>query len=212
MKILSYRNHKSKGFTLMEVLIAIAVTSFLLTALYATFFLSQKAISSIDDSLIRLQETRTALDILKREIESAFYAKEKGYSIFKLQDRDFYGRSTSNITFTTFSPVLAGLAKISYTVEEVDGKLILKKAIASAFSSKSQSKEFELIEDIHSFTIEARFKDNWVKTWDSSITYRLPEEVRIKITFTEKSKGDKENSQKTHSVFDIAKPVINRTL
>ena len=196
----------------MEVLIAIAVTSFLLTALYATFFLSQKAISSIDDYLIRLQETRTALDILKREIESAFYAKEKGYSIFKLQDRDFYGRPTSNITFTTFSPVLAGLAKISYTVEEVDGKLILKKAIASAFSSKSQSKEFELIEDIHSFTIEARFKDNWVKTWDSSITYRLPEEVRIKITFTEKSKGGKENSQKTHSLFDIAKPVINRTL
>lgn len=209
---LSYIKHKSLGFTLMEVLIAISVTSFLLTALYATFFLTQKAISSLDDSLIRLQETRTALDTLKREIESAFYAKEKGYSIFKLQDRDFYGRTTSNITFTAFTPLISGLAKISYTVEEIDGKLILKKTITSAFNLNAKAKEFELIEDIHSFTIEARFKDNWVKTWDTSTTHRLPEEVKINITFVEKSKGDKEKSQKIDSLFDIAKPMINRTL
>lgn len=196
----------------MEVLIALAITSFIITALYATFFLSQKAIGAIDDSLIRLQEARTVIDNLKREIESAFYSKDKEYSVFKLQDRDFYGNSASRITFTSFSPLISGLSKISYTVEETDGRLTLKKAISSAFYSKTEPKEVELIDDIHSFTIEVRFKDSWVKTWDSSVTNSIPNEVRISIAFSDKSADNKGRSQKTVSVFDIAKPMIGKTL
>ncbi len=204
--------YRSNGFTLMEVLIALTITSFVITALYATFFLSQKAIGAIDDSLIRLQECRSAIDTLKREIESAYYAKDKGYSVFKLEDRDFYGRSSSRLTFTSFSPLIIGLAKISYTVKETDGKLILKKSIASAFNSKTQAKEVELIEDIHSFSIEVKFKDSWVKTWDCSITNQLPDEVRISIAFFGKAPNDKRLPKETVSVFDIAKPMIGKTL
>lgn len=196
----------------MEVLIALTITSFVITALYATFFLSQKAIGAIDDSLIRLQESRSVIDTLKREIESAFYAKDKAHSVFKLEDRDFYGRSASRLTFTSFSPLIIGLAKISYTVEETDGRLILKKAITSAFNAKTQAKEVELIEDIHSFSIEVRFKDGWVRTWDSSITHQLPAEIRISIAFLEKSPNNKKLPKETVSVFDIARPLIGKTL
>lgn len=196
----------------MEVLIALTITSFIITALYATFFLSQKAIGAIDDSLIRLQESRSVIDNLKREIESAFYSKDKEYTIFKLQDRDFYGRPASRITFTSFSPLILGLAKISYTVEETDGRLKLNKIITSAFYSKTQAKEVELIEDIHSFSIEVKFKGNWVKTWDSDVTYGIPEQVRISIAFSDKSPKNKGAPQETISVFDIAKPMIGKNL
>lgn len=202
----------SKGFTLIEVLIALTITSFIITALYATFFLSQKAIDSLNFSLIKLQETRSAIDSLRREIESAFYLKEKEYSLFKLEDRDFYGRSLSRLTFTTFSPSVVGLAKISYRVEENEGRLILKKIITSAFNSKSKAKEFELIEDIHSFLIEVKVKDNWIRTWDSSLTHSLPEEVRMSITFYASPQNEENETPETFSIFDLAKPMIGKPL
>ncbi len=203
---------RKKGFTLMEVLIALAITSFIVTALYATFFLSQKVIGAIDDSLIRLQEARLTIDNLKREIESAIYLKDREYTLFKLEDRDLYGRSASRLTLTTFSPLTTGLTKISYIVEEIEGRLILKKAMTSAFDSRIKAKDIELIEDLHSFLIEVKYKDKWVKTWDSSLTYSMPEEVRISITISEKPQDNKSKSDDGISVFDIAKPMIGKTL
>lgn len=204
-------NNRAKGFTMIEVLIALAITAFIVTALYATFFLSQKAIASLDDSLIRLQEARQVIDTLKREIESAMYNKDREYTLFKLEDRDFYGKSASRLTFTTFSPLMAGLAKISYTVEETEGRLVLKKGMNSAFDSKSKAKEIELIEDLQSFSVEIKYRDSWVKTWDSSLTNSIPEEVRISITIPEKSK-DNRKGEYGISVFDIAKPMIGKSL
>ena len=47
-----------KGFTLIEVLISVAILSGLVFALYSTFFVSRKAVSAVDDSLIRLEARR----------------------------------------------------------------------------------------------------------------------------------------------------------
>ena len=203
---------REDGFTLMEVLIALAITSFIVTALYSTFFLSQRAIGRIDDSLIRLQEARTAADTLKRELESAIYNKDREHSVFKLEDRDFYGRSASRITFTSFSPLFIGLAKISYTIEEVEGRLALKKMMTSSFYSKTKVKEVELIEDIYSFSIEARFRDGWVKTWDATITHGMPEEIRISINIPDKTTGEKTQTGESIQVFDIARPMVGKAL
>ncbi len=202
---------RSAGFTLLEVLIALAITSFIVTALYGTFFLSQKAIDSIDDSLIRLQAARTVVDNLKRELESAYHLSGSEYPLFKLEDRDFYGRSASRITFTAFSPLTAGLAKVSYNVKENDGKLMLKKSISSAFPSKTKTKDVELLEDIHSFSIEVKFRDKWVKTWDSKTTNGIPEDIRIAVTFFSKNRDARKEGRETVSVFDFAKPMIGKT-
>ncbi len=210
MSMISIKNNaKKNGFTLLEVLIALAITGFIITASYGTFFLSKKAIESIDDSLIRLQETRSVIDNLKRDIESSFFSRDSEYSAFKLEDRDFYGRSASRITFTAFSPLTTGLARISYNVDESDGRLTLKKTINSAFSLKTKAKDVELIDDIHSFLIEVKYGGKWVRTWDSKTTASSPEEVRITITFLEKGSGKKQ-AHETASVFDIARPMIRK--
>lgn len=196
----------SAGFTLIEVLIAIAILSILITALYSTFFLSQKAIGVVDNSLLRLQESRGTLDTLKREIESVFYSPDRQYSIFKVDDRDFYGRQASEISFTTFSPLMPGLSIISYTLEEDGGKLTLRKKITSAYFPSEDAKSVELIEDIESFTVEIRRNGGWVRTWDSGLTNTFPSEVRITVTVIY---GD---SQKQISLSDIARLRIGRKI
>ncbi|HWR58635.1 MAG TPA: type II secretion system protein GspJ [Thermodesulfovibrionales bacterium] len=172
-------SRKAGGFTLLEVLIAFAITCIVLAALYSTFFLSHRAVEAVDDSLLRLQEARSVADVTKRELE-AIYSSGK-YAAFKLDDRDFYGKQASQLTFTSFSPSFPGLAKITYAVEESDKKLVLKKAMISAFSKSGEAKPVELIEDLESFTVEVKSKDKWVKTWDSTLSSGLPDEMRISL-------------------------------
>lgn len=202
---------RSCGFTLLEVLIALAITTFIVSAFYGTFFLSHRAIASLEGSLIRLQEARSAIDNLKRELESAYYQSYNQHTLFKLEDRDFYGRAVSRITFTAFSPLMAGLVKISYNVEENDGRLTLKKTLSSAFLQNPPQKNIEIIEEIHSFSVEVKYRGKWVKTWDSKTTHGLPEEVRISITFLDKVRDDKNQTKDNVTVFDTARLIIGKT-
>lgn len=194
------------GFTLLEVLIAFAITCIVLAALYSTFFLSTKAVGAVDESLLRLQEARFVVDVLKRELESALYVAGKDYAAFKLDDRDFYGKQASRLTFAAFSPTLPALAKISYTVEENDKKLVLSKAMISAYSKAGRAEPVELMEDIESFTVEAKFNDKWVKTWDGALSNGLPEEIRISLNVRTK-KGEV-----PITISDVARPKIGKTL
>lgn len=198
---------KTEGFTLLEVLVAFAITCIVLAALYSAFFISHRAVSVVDDSLIRLQECRSVVDVIKKEVESSLYDRSKIYTVFKLEDRDFYGKEASQLTFTSFSPLLPGLAKIAYVVEENDDKrLVLKKSMASAYSNAAETKGMDLMDDIDSFTVEARYNDKWVKTWDGELTGGTPDEIRISVSIRPK-KGEN-----PLTVSDIARPRIGRSL
>lgn len=202
----------SSGFTLIEILVALAILSVIITALYSTFFLSHKAINAVDDSLVRMQEARTILDIIKKEIEAAVYSRDREYTLFKLEDRDFYGRQASQLTFTAFSPLSPGLSKIIYAVEEDKGSPVLRKKLVSAFTKPLETKSMDLMEDLYSFTIEARYQDQWVKTWDSALNYGIPDEVKITVTLLNKDKDKKQDSGTPYSISDIAKPMIGKTI
>jgi len=177
-----------RGFTLLEVLVAVAITVVVMTALYATFSLSRRAVDAVDDSLIRIQESRAILDTMRREIESALYRRDGSFTMFKVSDRDFYGKQASQLVFTSFSPVLPGLVKIEYIVEEKEGKLVLGKKISSAFGPETGAKSTELAEDIESFTVEAGTTGKLVKTWDSAAG-GMPDLVKISIRVNTK-KGE----------------------
>jgi general secretion pathway protein J len=193
-----------KGFTLIEVLVAFAILSIILAALYSSFFISHKAIDGLDESLVKLQECRMSIDTMRKDIDSVLYDPINKNSLFKVEDKDIYGKQTSKLVFTTFSTLRPGLSRIAYFVKEKDKKLVLMKEITSAYTSENVGEGFEVVEDIEAFTVEVKYKDNWTKTWDSSLTRIIPQEV--KITLTTKLKN------KTLTLFEIAKPKIGLTL
>lgn len=195
----------TKGFTLLEILIAIAIMSIVLAALYSSFFLANRAMFSADKSLVKLQESRAFVDILKREIESVLYLKDKSYCIFKIDDRDFYGRQISSLTMTSSSPLMNGLVKINYTVEERAGILVITKSMASAFSQATEDSRVDLIDDVESFDIQAKYQNQWVKTWDSALTKSVPEEVKITLNMRIKNKEEEPASAIPFSMSDTAK-------
>lgn len=195
-----------EGFTLLEVIVAFGISVIVMTALYSAFFLSRKGVDAVDGSLLRLQESRAMLDTIKREMESGVYEIAKPYTFFKLEDRDFYGKQASRISFTAFSSLVAGLAKIEYSVEEGEGKLVLKKRIGPAFTQTNEPKSIELMEEVESFMVEARYGEKWVKTWDSAESHSMPEEIRVSVkVYTKKG-------ETPFMVYDVAKPRYGRPL
>lgn len=196
----------NRGFTLLEVLVAVGITAVVIAALYSTFFLSQRATDAVDDSLLKLQECRSVLDTLKRELESALYNSGKAYTVFKLEDRDFYGKQASQLLFTSFAPLLPGLSRISYTVEENEGRLLLKKKMETAYGESSGTRDFELMEGLESFTIEAGYDGKWIKTWDSAMSKKMPDEIRVTLKVSVKEESS------PLALTEIARPRIGKVL
>jgi general secretion pathway protein J len=195
---------QKKGFTLLEVLIAVAILSIVLTALYSTFFLSSRAMEDMDESMTKLQESRKAIDILRRELESAYYNKDNDEKTFvKILDKDLYGKQATQLEFTAFTTLRPSLSKISYYMEEKDGKRTLFKKIGSSFG-KEESEGADIIEDLEEFTIEAKYQDKLVKTWDSGITKKMPDEIKISLSVM--IKGRKV------TLSDIARPMYGKTI
>ncbi len=197
------RRRKNCGFTLIEVLIAFAILSIVLTAVYSTFFLTEKAINGLDESMVRLQEMRSAIDILRRELDSVFWAENDNKTLLKVQDRDLYGKQATLVTFTTFTILKPGLSRISYFIDEKDNKLNLMKKIESPYHDEKME-AVDIIEDLESFSIEVRYNGQWVKTWDAEIVKNIPEEIKISL-----SSKIKDN---TLNIFEIARPKIGRSL
>jgi len=191
------------GFTLLEVLIAVAIISVVLIAIYSTFMLSHRAIEGMDESLLKNLETRKAIDILKRELDATVYKGSDALTLLKIQDRDIYGKQAAQLTFTTFSPLRPGLSKISYYIEENDGKLSLFKKVSSPFDTE-KTEGVDIIEGLESFTVEALYNNTWVKTWDTDITMGVPDEIRISISVMMKGREV--------SFFDISQPRIGKPL
>jgi prepilin-type N-terminal cleavage/methylation domain-containing protein len=197
------RFDNARGFTLIEILIASAIMAVVLAALYGVFFTAYRATSDVNDSLIKLQEARAFMDTLKREIESSLYVREKPYCVFKLEDRDYFGRQTSSLLMTTSSPLIKGLTRINYAVEERDGALTITKKMASAFSQTDEGYRVDLIENVESFSLQAKQNNAWIKTWDSTLVKAAPEEVQIVVTI---------RLHTPYTLFETAKLRVGKTI
>jgi len=172
---------RHEGFTLIEILLAVSIVGVILAALYSTFFLADRALLAAEERLTTLQEARLLLDTMTREIESACL-NSRDYTVFKVDDRDFYGRQASQIEITSFAGPLPGLTRVRYTVEERAGTMVLRKRVWQAYSDPARSEIEDLLENVGSFTIEVRSNDQWLKTWDSGLTGALPPEVKVTLS------------------------------
>lgn len=182
-----------RGFTLIEILISLTLLTIVLGAVYSTFFSVQRAIERFDKISLKYHETRTALDMMRREVEGSLVKHtgadndNKIKAVFVIRDRDVFGKNTSALDLTAFSFKGSNLNTISYFVTEKDGKLDLLKTERPAAALSNEYK-VDIVEGIESFTVETLFNQKWVRTWDTELTGKLPEVVRIIIEFDDNGK------------------------
>lgn len=189
-----------RGFTLLEVLIALAVLAVLAAALYGTFFSVSRARDAAAEGAEQRREIRSTLDLLRREIASALpvqnsYGATPGSSPvrFVVEDRDLFGAPASTLSMAVVAPPSAGslpssdLRYVEYRPVEHKGKLVLTRSARELFGTV-KAIPYPQMEEIKGFLVECRRGTNWEKTWDTQLNGGLPEAVRVTIFVLERGK------------------------
>lgn len=175
------------GFTLLEVLIALALLGVLAGALYGTYFSLIKGRESAVAGMEARRELRTTLDLLRRELNSALYSRNSKRLHFSVENRDIFGKPASLLSFTALAPpqpgglIVSDQLELKYELVERDKELILARQAKDIYHS-GEAPRYPQMESIEGFLVECQNGDKWVKVWDTAINFGLPQAIRITVT------------------------------
>ena len=193
----------------MEVLISLTLLTIVLGAVYSSFFSVHRATERFEGVSMKYHETRTALDIMRREIEGAILKNPrdrkdtKNRTAFNIRDRDIFGKNASTLDLTALSFRSGKVDTISYFVREDKGTLELMKSVTPSISGRG-SYTIGMIEGIEGFSAEILYNNKWVGTWTGSRTGKLPKMVRLSIQF--------DDNGKKVTLTEYARPRIGKAL
>lgn len=167
-------------------------------ALYGTYFSLMNGREAAVSGMENRREIRATLDLLRREIGSAYFRKptkpdEKNRLGFIVEDRDFFGKPASILRLTTIAPPNGGttpvsdLREVAYEPVEKNGKVTLtRRARDPHFEFTPEP--YPQMEEVEGFLVECYDGGKWVKSWDTALNNALPKSVRITVRIKE---GDK---------------------
>ena len=171
---------RNSGFTLIEVLVAVALTAVLLAALYGAFFSIAGAGASANRASTRYAEAGRFLERFAIETRSAYYRRDNPYTLFEGERTSRH----SEVAFTSFTfPLGSGdapgsdLIAIRYSIEKDGERRHLVKEVWSPYTGGMMS--FRAVEEIGDF--EVSFFNDWSKAWDAKLEGTLPKAVRVKL-------------------------------
>jgi general secretion pathway protein J len=221
------RTLRARGFTLLEVLIAVAVLGLIGGLTFKSFETANDLKKRIEKAEERDQMMRAALSRMAREVSMAFLSEhydKKRYkirpTIFRLKD----GRREAHLLFTSFAH-----ERLHTDAKESDQGIFEYDLAASEDGSgrtdlfrRSKAiidEEFErggekqaLAEDVLQFSVQCWDpKDReWRDEWDSNSVQRtggvlLP--PRVKLTLVFKDENDKEKTLTTQTKIFLGQPL-----
>lgn len=182
------RRAGSRGFTLIEVVLALTIFALLAGIIYGALSLSQRAVAKAQASAERNQKQRAAIDLLGGYIRSAFPYRSTA------QDQAiFFDGASDNLAFVSaYSHALGGrgMAKIQIRSEETDDgytALSIEETTPVRLNAdedvagQSQSVVLrERIKDFHLAYLDPQAEEEtWEERWDGRERRMLPRAVRL---------------------------------
>jgi general secretion pathway protein J len=195
-----------RGFTIIELLIALAIVSVIAAASVVSFSSVNRIIDLQKGNDEMLREMRRFLERLDREMAGALYVQRDKGTVFVSQRREIAGKEVSYLLFTTLLPqeylelgTRGEIIGVEYSLEqnEKDGELlVLKKRILfntlgydfrkeTADTNKLPSSEvggvaeYAVREDFTLFQFRFYSGGKWIESWDSMKMDGLPESVEL---------------------------------
>ena len=191
------------GFTLLELLIAIAILGTIFSVIYVTFATTIETKQSVERGNDLYSAARLTMDRLTRELSMAFvraHARrdEKDPTIFLGEDHESGGYPMDVLTFTSLSHVRLGVGaresdqnKVNYFLvdrsDTGDRSLMYREDTTPHAQTADGGVVYELCPSVYG--INYRYydgeKDEWVDEWDSTAIdpdhERLPRAVEITL-------------------------------
>jgi general secretion pathway protein J len=220
------RARQDAGFTLMEVLVSIAIVAGMMTMLWGSFSLAVDSKRSVERIEERFHGIRLAMGRMAREISMAYLSKNDQPGKLKPQTT-FQGQRNSSVDDLLFS-ALAHM-RLKENAKECDQSLIRyyaapdpeDRSVTNLMRRESRRLGVEhpgedgpayiMLEDIEELHFEYFDEQNneWKETWNTVSADgqpdRLPSKVRIMLTL--KNEDDKEVTFVTATRVQLQDPV-----
>lgn len=205
-----------RGFTLLEVLIAVTILVIITGIVYSTFSSNITAVEIAREQSIANQTARIIFDQMEKEFESIYFrleGEEEDVSLGLIGiDRTIDSRPADTIHLTTLSGISAGqnsietdLREIGYSVEAGDEEVVSgfdeeKKQRFSLFRREDDliddsitdgGRIYEMADNISELNITYKDSDgNVLESWNSVDGDKagfLPDVITIRLVIMEKS-------------------------
>ena len=185
--IITFFKNSNRGFTLLELLVALVLLVMLSGALYGTYFSVMRGSEVARERTEPLRDARVALDLLRRELAAVNFDSNNKRLHFVVEDRDIFGKPASILDFTAFTVPKTGsvpssdVMAVRYKpVEREEQTMILSRQTEDLYL-ESKPLPYPLTEQIQGFLVECYDGNQWVKSWDTTLNAGLPEAVRVTL-------------------------------
>lgn len=176
-------NASNGGFTLIEVLVAVAISAVLLAALYATYFSVFKGASAAEALLEDRLRAGRLVDRFSIDIHSAFFKDGSEVNRFEGTPKGM-GSTLSFTAFTYPAPregfPSSGVTGVAYYTEDTPEGLKVFREVWNPYIGEKAGAV--VLSGVKSFDISYFNGSSWVKAWDSASENALPSAVRATIT------------------------------
>ena len=169
---LQFKVHRSRGFTLIEVMVAVSLFAIVMFIIYGTFTTTSNHAAIVEERADEVSSVVGALDAMSREIRGAYLHPEGSM-------RNFSGKE-DEITFATTSPYVRDgephVQRVTYIFE--DGEL--KRKTFYMDTGKEGTEEFLLLKDTGVASFSFFDGKEWIDEWTLE---RLPYGVRVVFSY-----------------------------
>lgn len=181
---------RTAGFTLIEVLLALAILSVVLTMIYSALTQTGTVIEHVDRDADKYRSGRLALAKITDELSSAYYLSADKTTTFSGQDnQSARGLDADSLVFSSMSRVLPeGAARGSFhntVTYYVDGDVLMHtEQLDTPYSGAGNAQPFPLVEGLIGFRLRYLVPDSleWQDGWPEDL-HKLPRAVEVSLTF-----------------------------
>ncbi|MDY6971168.1 MAG: type II secretion system protein [Thermodesulfobacteriota bacterium] len=190
-----------KGFTLLEILIAICILAVILSTIFTSYTGTFRITEHAESQAEIYGMARVALQRIRDDLESV-YISTIPPSLFMGKDQEVQGASADTLRFLSRSHVILdegeedpGIAEIIYYVREDDEKdgLILYRSDTPQFAHAPEDYSGGMVLCDTLFSVDFKYYDSYgeaYERWDSAgegREYALPSRVSIFLAFLDRS-------------------------
>jgi general secretion pathway protein J len=180
--------HSEKGFTLVEVLVAISILAILLTSVYGIFSSVSLARERLDADSAEYHRARVLFDRLGRELRGAYFQSSNQNLVFTglKTDNDSFELELTTSAVSPLSQTGSGIARVHYLLVEdqedaADGLVLMRSEHPVHESTDEEAAGMmRLVPGIEAMSLRFYANGQWQTTWQGR-TSGLPEMVEIEL-------------------------------
>lgn len=193
------------GFTLLELIISIAILSAVLVTIYATLSMGARTWDKGERDIDKVQRMRVLMDLLSREIKAAYPYKVTPGELDTHKEFYAFDGKKDYLSFVSCIPLHGGTGRLSWLtfwVEEGVGLVVVERdALRSDIFEERETIDKDEMVVLDANVTDIRFEyyraeegdteetaeenSSWEEKWDAEEERSLPGAVSVSVNFLE---------------------------